>query len=158
MNDNQEIEAAELAVRGLHTCAWCQMPTAAATRSICEKCLPADAHGPVGMAVEPAGNSVEWWQQVAEAKQEEAQRLHAALEILAQVRHVSGSAQAAFRSNLRLVDAVLQGADVRDLATALAIAAGRWRHCDGCERYVAGETWRQVEEDEVCRQLCHRHG
>lgn len=57
----------------------------------------------------------------------EADRLRAALEMLAQIRHVSGSAQAAFRSNLRVVDAVLAGADVRDVATVEAIAAGTWK-------------------------------
>jgi hypothetical protein len=47
--DNQEIEAAELAVRGLHACAWCRRPTAPADRSICETCWPAGVHGPLGL-------------------------------------------------------------------------------------------------------------
>jgi hypothetical protein len=59
---------------------------------------------------------------------EEIARLRAGLEMLAQVRHVAGSAQAAFRQNLRLVDAVLAGADVRNLEVVEAIAAGKdWR-------------------------------
>jgi hypothetical protein len=37
---NQEIEAAELATRGLHTCAICRLPNAPADRSVCEKCYP----------------------------------------------------------------------------------------------------------------------
>jgi hypothetical protein len=60
---------------------------------------------------------------------EEIARLRAGLEMLAQVRHVSGSAQAAFRHNLRVVDAVLAGADVRVLEVVEALAAGReWRN------------------------------
>lgn len=46
---------------------------------------------------------------------DENDRLRAGLEMLAQVRHVDGSAQAAFRSNLKLADAVLAGKDVRKL-------------------------------------------
>lgn len=57
----------------------------------------------------------------------ERDRLRAALEMLAQVRHVSGSAQCAFRSNLRLIDAALAGADVRDLETVEKIAEGTWK-------------------------------
>lgn len=60
----------------------------------------------------------------------EAARVRAALEMLAQVRHVSGSAQGAFRTTLRIVDAVLAGADVRDIAAVEAIAAGTWRRAD----------------------------
>lgn len=74
-----------------------------------------------------ARESVVWWQGVAEAKQEERDRFRAALEMLAQVRHVSGSAQPAFRMNLHMVDAVLAGADVRDVDTVEAIAAGTWK-------------------------------
>ena len=62
-----------------------------------------------------------------EAAANELERLRAALEMLAQIRHVGGSAQGVFRSNLRLVDAVLAGADVRDLATVEAIAEGAWK-------------------------------
>jgi hypothetical protein len=59
---------------------------------------------------------------------EEIARLRAGLEMLAQVRHVSGSAQAAFRHNLRVVDAVLAGADVRVLEVVESLAAGKeWR-------------------------------
>jgi hypothetical protein len=58
---------------------------------------------------------------------EERNRLRAALEMLAQVRHVCGSAQGTFRRHLALVDAVLAGADVRDLETVEAVAAGTWR-------------------------------
>lgn len=58
---------------------------------------------------------------------EERDRLKAALQMLAQTRHVSGSAQGVFRSHLMLVDAVLAGADVRDLAAVEAIAAGTWQ-------------------------------
>jgi hypothetical protein len=54
-------------------------------------------------------------------------RLRAALEMLAQVRSVSGSAQAHMRTQLRIIDAVLAGADVRELATVEAVAAGTWR-------------------------------
>jgi hypothetical protein len=57
----------------------------------------------------------------------EIERLRSALETLAQVRHVSGSAQGAFRSNLRIVDAVLLGADVRDLEQVEAIVLGTWK-------------------------------
>ena len=46
---------------------------------------------------------------------DECDRLRAGLEMIAQVRHVDGSAQAAFRSNLKLADAVLAGKDVRSL-------------------------------------------
>jgi hypothetical protein len=53
-------------------------------------------------------------------------RLKAALEMLAQCRHVSGSAQGAFRTNLRITDAVLAGADVRAAATVEAILFGTW--------------------------------
>lgn len=81
-----------------------------------------------------ARESVTWWQGVAEAKQEErdaalaeAARLRAALEMLAQFRSVCGSVHAAFRSQLRTIDAVLAGADVRDLVTVEAIAAGTWK-------------------------------
>jgi hypothetical protein len=54
-------------------------------------------------------------------------RLKAALEMLAQCRHVSGSAQGAFRCNLRITDAVLAGADVRDVDTVEAIVNGEWK-------------------------------
>lgn len=57
----------------------------------------------------------------------ERDRLRAGLEMLAQCRHVSGSAQGAFRSNLAIADAVLAGADVRDFATVDAITKGTWR-------------------------------
>jgi len=57
---------------------------------------------------------------------EEIARLRAGLEMIAQIRHASGSAQSAFRGNLRLADAVLAGADVRDIETVEAIAAGAW--------------------------------
>lgn len=42
-------------------------------------------------------------------------RLRAALELIAQVRHVSGSAQGAFRSNLKIADAALAGKDLRSV-------------------------------------------
>ena len=156
--DNQEIEAAELAVRGLHACAVCRMPTAPENRSVCYKCLPEKeekVREELSRAVaelREARAAVKWWQGVAENKQaerdaesdraaswknlaekyqelaearkdalhlskrhkDEADRLRAALELLAQIRHVSGSAQAAFRSNLKMIDAVLErGLDVR---------------------------------------------
>ena len=57
----------------------------------------------------------------------ERDRLRAGLSMLAQCRHVSGSAQGAFRSNLAITDAVLAGADVRDFATVDAISRGTWR-------------------------------
>jgi hypothetical protein len=63
----------------------------------------------------------------AELAEHDRDRFRAALELIAQVRHVSGSAQAAFRSTLRTVDAVLAGADVRDVETVEAIAAGTWK-------------------------------
>jgi len=56
----------------------------------------------------------------------ECDRLRAALTMIAQVRHVSGSAQGAFRSNLRIADAALAGADMSDLATVEAVANGTW--------------------------------
>lgn len=62
---------------------------------------------------------------------EEIARLRAGLEMIAQIRHVSGSAQAAFRGNVRLADAVLAGADVRDINTVEAIAAGTWTPEEG---------------------------
>lgn len=37
---NQEIEAAELTIRGLHTCAVCRLPNAPANQSVCDKCFP----------------------------------------------------------------------------------------------------------------------
>lgn len=81
-----------------------------------------------------ARESVTWWQGVAEAKQEERDaaiaerdRLRAGLEMLAQIRSVSGNAQPAFRSQLRTIDAILAGADIRDLPTVEAIAAGTWK-------------------------------
>ncbi len=64
---------------------------------------------------------------VADRCEDDRDRFRAALELLAQLRHVSGSAQGAFRSNLAIVDAVLAGADVRDLVTVEAIAAGTWK-------------------------------
>lgn len=48
--DNQEIEARELAVRGLHTCALCGRPSAPADRSACEKCLPRTKADDLGRA------------------------------------------------------------------------------------------------------------
>lgn len=63
----------------------------------------------------------------AEVAEHERDRYRAALELLSQIRHVSGSAQAAFRSNLRTVDAVLRGADVRNVETVEAIANGTWK-------------------------------
>lgn len=36
------------------------------------------------------------------------------------------------------------------------IAPGK-RWCDECGRHVESHEFRQVEQDEVCRQLCHRH-
>lgn len=147
--DNQEIEAAELALRGQHTCAWCRLPVAPADRSICEKCWPEAAHGPIGLQTEdPDSRGIAWWQSVAEAKQEErdaaedraqswkniaarheheAARLRAALELLAQVRHVSGNAQSHMRSQLRTIDAVLAGLDVRDVDQLAAAIEGRWQ-------------------------------
>lgn len=58
---------------------------------------------------------------------DERARLYAALDMLSQVRHVSGSEQDAFRSNLQFIDAVLEGADVRNIETVEAIAMGMWR-------------------------------
>lgn len=60
------------------------------------------------------------------ALEEENARLRAGLELLAAVRHVSGSAQGHMRSQLRIIDALLSGADLRDLATVEAVAAGTW--------------------------------
>lgn len=60
------------------------------------------------------------------AIEEDHARLRAGLEMLAQIRHVSGNAQPAFRSQLRTIDAILAGADVRDVAVVEAIAAGTW--------------------------------
>lgn len=54
-------------------------------------------------------------------------RLIAGLEMLAQVRHVTGNVQPHFRMQLRFVDAILKGADVRDIETCEAIAAGTWK-------------------------------
>lgn len=61
------------------------------------------------------------------AIEEDHARLRAGLEMLAQIRHVSGNAQPAFRSQLRTIDAILAGADVRSLAVVEAIAAGTWK-------------------------------
>jgi len=77
--------------------------------------------------VERLEERVRWWHGVAEVKQEERDRFRAALEMLSQVRHVSGSAQGWMRSQLAMIDAVLNGADVRDLDTVEAIAAGTWQ-------------------------------
>ena len=65
--------------------------------------------------------------QTIETLTAERDRLKAALGMIAQVRHVSGSAQGAMRSNLRIADAALAGADVRDIDTTIAIAEGRWK-------------------------------
>lgn len=54
-------------------------------------------------------------------------RLRAALELIAQVRHASGSAQGAFRANLQIADAALAGADLRDLSTVEAVSSGSWK-------------------------------
>jgi hypothetical protein len=59
--------------------------------------------------------------------QEEAARYRACLEMIAQIRAISGSAQGNFRSTLRMVDAVLKGADVRELATVESIEKGNWK-------------------------------
>ena len=56
----------------------------------------------------------------------EIERLRAALSIIAQVRHVSGSAQGAFRNNRRVGGAALAGADFTDLDTVVAVAEGTW--------------------------------
>lgn len=77
--------------------------------------------------IEQLEERIRWWQRVAEVKQEERDRFRAALEMLSQVRHVSGSAQGWMRSQLAMIDAVLNGADVRDLKTVEAIAAGTWQ-------------------------------
>lgn len=53
-------------------------------------------------------------------------RLRAALEILAQVRHISGNAQPHMKQQLRLIDAVLLGADLRDVDTMGAVSEGKW--------------------------------
>jgi hypothetical protein len=66
------------------------------------------------------------WPTYAELEAER-DRLRAALKMLAQCRHVSGSAQGAFRTNLRITDAVLAGADVRDVDTVEAIVSGDWK-------------------------------
>ncbi len=57
----------------------------------------------------------------------ESQRLRAGLEMLAQCRHISGNAQRHMRTQLLTIDAILAGADVRDIATVVAIAAGTWK-------------------------------
>lgn len=92
--------------------------------------LPRDLCCHVKALAAEVEENVNCWQrqcQEVEEMADEVARLRAALEMLAQVRHVSGSAQAAFRSNLRLTDAVLAGADVRDLETVAAIAEGTWQ-------------------------------
>lgn len=53
-------------------------------------------------------------------------RLRAALGMIAAVRHVSGSAQGAFRCNLRVADAALAGADLTSVEVVEAVAAGTW--------------------------------
>jgi hypothetical protein len=63
----------------------------------------------------------------AEQAEEERDRLKAALEMLAQVRHVSGNAQGHMRSQLRTIDAALAGADLRRMDVVEAVAAGTWR-------------------------------
>jgi hypothetical protein len=57
----------------------------------------------------------------------DAARYKAALEMIAQIRAISGSPQGHFRSTLWMVDAVLAGADVRDLETVEAIEKGTWK-------------------------------
>ncbi len=57
----------------------------------------------------------------------ERMRNRAGLEMLAQVRHVTGNVQPHFRMQLRFVDAILAGADVQDVDTCEAIAAGTWK-------------------------------
>lgn len=64
----------------------------------------------------------------------EVARLRTALEMLSQIQHVSGSAQPAEHEYPKIVDAILAfvdaalaGADLRDLVTVEAIAAGAWK-------------------------------
>jgi hypothetical protein len=58
----------------------------------------------------------------------ERDRYKAALEMIAQIRHVQGNAQANHRWTLSMVDAVLErGADVRDLATVEALVNGTFK-------------------------------
>lgn len=63
----------------------------------------------------------------SEELRETALRLADAMQFLSQVRHVSGDAQSHMRSQLRFIDAVLAGADLRDLETVEAIVDGTWR-------------------------------
>jgi hypothetical protein len=58
---------------------------------------------------------------VIEALRTKNKALHAALSMIAQTRHVSGSAQGAFRSNLRIADAALAGVNLSDDETAIAL-------------------------------------
>jgi len=50
----------------------------------------------------------------------------AALEMIAQVRHVCGSAQGWHRSTLMIADAALAGADMTNPETAIKVAEGKW--------------------------------
>jgi hypothetical protein len=56
-----------------------------------------------------------------------AESFKAALEMIAAVRHVSGSAQGVMRSHLMIADAALEGADFTDPETAIKVAEGKWR-------------------------------
>lgn len=58
---------------------------------------------------------------------DENDRLRSALLLISQVRAVNGSAQGAFRCNLRTADAALAGADLRDVDTVMAVADGTWK-------------------------------
>jgi hypothetical protein len=58
---------------------------------------------------------------------EEVARLRSGLEIIAACRAVTGSAQGAFRSNLRIADAALAGADLRKVEVVEAVCSGTWK-------------------------------
>jgi uncharacterized coiled-coil protein SlyX len=73
-------------------------------------------------------------ERVAELKQygseqwRRADNYRAALELITAVRHITGSAQGAFRSNLAIADAAINGADLRNIETIEAVVKGTWSH------------------------------
>ena len=60
-----------------------------------------------------------------------AENYKAALNMIAQVRAVCGSAQGALRSNLAIADAALAGADLSDEETVIKVCEGKWQFFEG---------------------------
>lgn len=85
---------------------------------------PPGTHGAEGCRI---GDRMDWLMARPTAAEADRDKYRAALDIIAQVRAVTGSAQGAFRSNLKIADAALAGADLRDADTVEAVVCGRWK-------------------------------